>query len=77
MTPDSAIQGLAAEIEEARTALLAALEDKPEHVWTAQELRDTVRNGWSSAAVMMALNRLIAEGVATVDTRHRIQLSSA
>lgn len=66
MALDATTASFAREIEEARSALLSAVQADPGRRWRAWELKDTARNGWSDGAMNLALNRLIEDGTLEV-----------
>lgn len=74
VTEEPAVSSLADEIEAARDVLVEAAAREPGRWWSARELRDAARNGWAPAAVMIALNRLVAEERFERDERFRVRL---
>jgi hypothetical protein len=76
VTEEPAVASLAEEVEAARAALVEIAGSEPDRWWTARELRDRCQNGWAPAAVMIALNRLVAEGRFERDGRFRVRLLS-
>ncbi len=73
MSDERVLDELAEQVNDARAALLTTAQTKPEKWWTAAELRDEVANGWPSTAVMIALNRLIADQAFDLDARLRVR----
>lgn len=62
MTRDATAVSLDLEVEQAKAALVELCKQDPERTWRAYELRAQARNGWSSGAMNLALNRLVDEG---------------
>lgn len=65
---------LADEVGQASVAVVEVGRTHPDRWWTARELRAEAQNGGSPAAVMMAINRLVAEGRFERDDRLRVRL---
>ena len=74
ITEASAPTSLAEDVAEARVALVQAAQEEPNRWWGARELCGHVQNGWAPAAVMIALNGLVAEGRFARDARLRVQI---
>jgi hypothetical protein len=62
MTTDAAFQSLTEEIEAARGALLTLARSESGRAWHPYELKTRARNGWSSGAMGLALDSLLADG---------------
>jgi hypothetical protein len=73
LSGERVLDELAEQVDNARAALLVAAQARPDKWWTAAELRDEVANGWPSTAVMIALNRLIADKMFDLDARLRVR----
>jgi hypothetical protein len=67
------VRRLAEQVDEATEAVVEVARQDPNRVWTARELRDAARNGWAPAAVMIAINRLVAQGKLKRDGRRRLR----
>lgn len=72
--PDVPLDTLSEQVEKARAALEAWFQGNDPTKWrTVRELRHEVRNGWLPAALMIAINRLIAEGRFETDGSLRVR----
>ena len=68
------LQSLSEQIEQARAALEDWFQQHDEQTWrTVRELRREVQDGWVPAALMIAINRLIAEGLLETDGSLRVR----
>jgi hypothetical protein len=65
----------AEQVSAVRTELLRVARDEPGRWWSAQELRDTVQNGYPSTLVSIALNDLIASDDLRLNNRLHVQYS--
>jgi hypothetical protein len=74
---DAAFASLTDEIVAARDALLELMQDQPERVWSAYELKTQAQNGWSGGAMTLALEGLIDDGAVEVLPDLRIRLPSS
>jgi hypothetical protein len=61
------------QLAEAREALKRAAAEKPEHSWTAEELRSAAAGRFPSTVVMVALDELIQGDELLLDSRLRIR----
>ena len=77
MTVDATDQALEREIAAARDALLKTavkLAADGAEWWTARELKERARNGWSSAAMGLALRQLVDDGTLEQGRDFRVRL---
>lgn len=63
----------AEQVSTVRSALLRVARDEPARWWSAQELRETVQNGYPSTLVSIALNDLIASDDLRLNNRLHVQ----
>jgi hypothetical protein len=63
----------AEQVSTVRSALLQVARDEPGRWWSAQELRETVQNGYPTTLVSIALNDLIASDELRLNSRLRVQ----
>lgn len=68
MSIDPAVAELRKEIEKAREALLATVEGEPARPWSARQLKDESKNGWSYGAANLALTSLVEDGTLVIDS---------
>jgi hypothetical protein len=74
MTPDIAMDTLASEVEDARSALIEAASTKPKSWWTADDLRLASKGRWRGTVFMIALDELLSEKRLEANPRWRIRL---
>jgi hypothetical protein len=72
-TEELVLATLAAEVREARAALLKAARSEPSRWWTATELRAEAQLGWPPVATTIALNRLVGERLLETDASLRLR----
>jgi hypothetical protein len=75
MPIDATSAAASAEVLAAERALRELAERDPARWWSGYELKAQARNGWSAAAMSVALNRLVDGGTLERASRDRIRLS--
>lgn len=75
MAIDATVAAAAAEVTEAEGALRDLVAEDPDRWQGAYELKARARNGWSAAAMSIALNRLLADGAFELSDGDQIRLS--
>lgn len=74
---DATAAAAAAEVRSAETALRGAAAEEPGRWWSAYELKVQARNGWSAAAMSVALNQMIADGILELANGDQVRLNAA
>jgi hypothetical protein len=74
MPSDATFAALTNEIAAAREALLRVTREYPRRWWSAYDLKQLARNGWSAGAMSLALSDLIDAGALDVGPDLRVRL---